>query len=57
VWVSGDGQYDSPEFSAKFVSYSIVDSKANKITYFVMLQKEVVGADLEKSACEKKTHG
>jgi hypothetical protein len=52
VWVSCDGQCDAPEFSAKFVPYIILDSKTNKIIYFVMLQKEVDGADLENIACE-----
>lgn len=53
ISISGDGQYDSPGFSAKYVTYSIMDLKTNKILDFVLCQRGLVEGDLEKAACEK----
>jgi hypothetical protein len=47
------GQYDSPGFSAKCVTYSIMDIKIKTILDFVLLQRGMVDGDLEKAACEK----
>lgn len=38
LWIAGDGQYDSPGFSAKYVTYSIMDIRSKKILDFVLLQ-------------------
>jgi hypothetical protein len=53
VWITDDGQYDSPGFSAKYVIYYIMDMKTKKILDFVLFQRGMVDGDLEKAACEK----
>lgn len=49
TWPAGDGQFDSPGFCAKFVTYSIMDT--GYIIDFSIIQKGMVKGDLEKSAC------
>ncbi|CAG9760342.1 unnamed protein product [Ceutorhynchus assimilis] len=53
LWISGDGQYDSPGFSAKYVTYSLMNVKTEKILNFEILQRGMIEGDLEKAACEK----
>lgn len=53
LWIAGDGQYDSPGFSAKYVTYTIMNVKTKHILNFVTLQRGMVEGDLEKAACEK----
>ncbi|XP_059477302.1 uncharacterized protein LOC132197782 [Neocloeon triangulifer] len=48
----GDGQYDSPGFSAKYVSYIIMDSATEQVVDFVVFQKGQVSGELEKEACK-----
>lgn len=51
TWLAGDGQFDSPGFCAKFVTYSIMDLNTGYIIDFSIIQKGMVKGDLEKSAC------
>jgi len=51
TWLAGDGQFDSPGFCAKFVTYSIMDLNTGNIIDFSIIQKGMVKGDLEKSAC------
>lgn len=51
TWLAGDGQFDSPGFCAKFVTYSIMDLNTGNIIDFSIIQKVMVKGDLEKSAC------
>lgn len=51
IWLAGDGQFDSPGFCAKFVTYSIMDLNTGYIIDFSIIQKGMVKGDLEKSAC------
>lgn len=52
VWLAADGQFDSPGFSAKYVTYTAMDINNGKIVDFVVLQKGQVDGELEKPACE-----
>lgn len=53
AWLSGDGQYDSPGYCAKYCTYTIMDVKTDKIIDFIVLQKGLVAGELEKPACDK----
>ncbi|KAJ8879020.1 hypothetical protein PR048_019626 [Dryococelus australis] len=52
VWLARDGQFDSPGFSAKYGTYTVMDVNSGKIVDFVVLQKLPVDGELEKPACE-----
>jgi hypothetical protein len=52
IWLSGDGQFDSPGFSAKYCTYSIMDLHTSKIIDFKLVQKGMFQGDLERKACE-----
>ncbi|XP_063909811.1 uncharacterized protein LOC135127297 [Zophobas morio] len=54
--ISGDGQYDSPGFCAKYATYSIMDLNTTKVIDFMVIQKGMVTGDLEKAACDKILH-
>ena len=41
--LSGDGRCDSPGKSAKFCTYSVMDSETNQILHFVNVDKREVG--------------
>jgi len=41
--LSGDGRCDSPGKSAKFCTYSVMDSETNQILHFVNVDKRKVG--------------
>jgi hypothetical protein len=51
--VAGDGQFDSPGFSAKYVTYSLMDLETDKILDFIVLQRGQVDGELEKQACDR----
>jgi THAP domain len=51
IWLSGDGQYDSPGYCGKFVTYSIMDVRTNRIIDFKVMQRKQTAGDLEKAAC------
>lgn len=53
VWLAGDGQFDSPGYSAKYVTYTFMDVHRDKIIDFIVLQKGQISGDLEKPACDK----
>ena len=50
--ISGDGQYDSPGFSAKMCTYTIMNSETNEIIDFIVIQKGQYEGELEKQACQ-----
>lgn len=52
IWLSGDGQFDSPGFCAKYCTYSIMDLHTSKIIDFKLVQKGMFQGDLERKACE-----
>lgn len=54
--LSGDGQYDSPGFSAKFCTYSIMNCDTNEVIDFCVIQKGQFTTDLEKHACQQLMH-
>jgi hypothetical protein len=51
IWLSGDGQYDSPGYCGKFVTYSVMDVRTNRIVDFKVMQRKQTAGDLEKAAC------
>lgn len=53
VQLAGDGQYDSPGFSGKYCTYSVMDLKTHKIIDFEVVQRKQVVVDLEKAGCER----
>ena len=52
VWVSGDGQFDSPGYSAKYCTFTITIVKTSKIIDFIVVQKGIITGELEKPACD-----
>jgi hypothetical protein len=53
IWLGGDGQFDSPGFSAKYIIYSTMDPHSGLIIDFELLQKDVIKGEPEKAACQK----
>ncbi|KAJ8897314.1 hypothetical protein PR048_002660 [Dryococelus australis] len=49
---AGEGQYDSPGFSVKYLAYSLMDLGTSLIVDFELVQKEMVKGELESAACE-----
>jgi hypothetical protein len=47
VVLCGDAQFDSPGFSAKYCTYSIMDCETNQLVDFAVLQKGQVAGGLE----------
>lgn len=47
TWLASDGQFNSPAFCAKFVTYSIMDLNTGYIIDFSIIQKGMVKGDLE----------
>jgi hypothetical protein len=54
--LSGDGQYDSPGFSAKYCTYSIMNCDTNEVIDFCVIQKGQFTTDLERHACQQLMH-
>ncbi|KAJ8897431.1 hypothetical protein PR048_002777 [Dryococelus australis] len=52
VWLAGDGQYDSPGFSAKYLVYSLMYLDTGLVVDFELVQEEMVKGKLERAACE-----
>ncbi|KAJ8879303.1 hypothetical protein PR048_019911, partial [Dryococelus australis] len=52
VWLAGDGQYDSPGFSAKYLVYSLMDLDIGLVVDLELVQKGIVKGELERAACE-----
>lgn len=50
--LAGDGQFDSPGFSAKYCVYSIIDVLSNYILDFVFTQRKMFQGDLENNCCD-----
>ncbi|KAK3740411.1 hypothetical protein QZH41_009472 [Actinostola sp. cb2023] len=40
VWISGDGRCDSPGFSAKYGTYTMIDQETDKIVDFKLIQPQ-----------------
>lgn len=38
VRLAGDGRYDSPGYSAKFMTYTFMEMETNKILHYVQVQ-------------------
>jgi hypothetical protein len=53
IWLAGDGQFDSPEFCAKYCTYFVMDIHSGKIVDFKLVQKGQIKGDLERQACEQ----
>ncbi|KAJ8867152.1 hypothetical protein PR048_033016 [Dryococelus australis] len=49
---SGDGQYDSHSFPAKYLVYSLMDLDTGLLVDFELVQKGMVKGELERAACE-----
>ncbi|KAJ8887563.1 hypothetical protein PR048_013779, partial [Dryococelus australis] len=52
VWLAGDGQYDSPGFSAKYFVYSLMDLDTGLVVDFELVQKGMIKDELERATCE-----
>jgi hypothetical protein len=52
VMLAGDGQHDSPGFSAKYCVYSVMDCVTSYIVDFVVVQKGICKEVLEKYGCD-----
>ncbi|KAF4517081.1 hypothetical protein B566_EDAN006400, partial [Ephemera danica] len=52
VMLAGDGQHDSPGFSAKYCIYTVMNLFNNCIIDFVVVQRGMFTGDLEKNACD-----
>ena len=50
VVLCGDAQFDSPGYSAKYCTYTIMDCKTNEVVDFCILQKGQVTGGLEHQA-------
>ena len=48
----GDAQFDSPGFSAKYCTYSMMNCANNEIVDFIVVQKGQYNGELEKQACQ-----
>jgi len=48
IWLTGDGQFDSPGFRAKYCTYSVMDIHSGKIVDFKLVQKGQVKGNLER---------
>ena len=53
VMLSGDGQFDSPGYSAKYCTYTMMQCMTNKVVDFFVIQKGQYDGELEKQACEE----
>jgi len=53
VALCGDGQFDSPGFSAKFCTYSLMDCETNEIIDFCVIQKGQHSGELETQSCRQ----
>ena len=51
--LSGDGQFDSPGYSAKYCTYTGMQSDNDKVVDFFIIQKGQYDGELEKQACEE----
>lgn len=49
----GDAQFDSPGYSAKFCTYTIMDCTTNKVVDTIVIQKGQYEGELEKQACRE----
>ena len=50
--VCGDGQFDSPGFSAKYCTYSVMNCLTNELLEFIVIQRGQCTGELERPACE-----
>ena len=51
--VCGDAQFDSPGYSAKYCTYTLMQCGTDKVVDFVAIQKGQYEGELEKQACEE----
>ena len=49
----GDAQFDSPGFSAKFCTYTIMDCETDKVVDTIIVQKGQYEGELETQACRE----
>ena len=49
----GDAQFDSPGYSAKFCTYTIMDCANDKVVDTIVIQKGHYQGELEKQACRE----
>ncbi|KAJ8890634.1 hypothetical protein PR048_010143 [Dryococelus australis] len=52
VRLAGDGQYDSPGFSVKYLVYSFMDLDTGLVVDFELVQKGMVKSELERASFE-----
>ena len=50
--ICGDAQYDSPGFTAKYCTYSIMNCTTNEIVDFCVIQRGQFTGELERQACQ-----
>ena len=50
--ICGDAQFDSPGFSAKYCTYSIMNCPTNEIIDLIVIQKGQFTGELERQACQ-----
>ena len=48
----GDAQYDSPGFTAKYCTYSIMHCTTNEIVDFCVIQRGQFTGELKRQACQ-----
>lgn len=53
IMLCGDAQFDSPGYSAKFCTYTIMNCKSNKVVDTLVIQKGQYSGELEKQACQE----
>ena len=51
--ICGDAQYDSPGYSAKFCTYTLMQCGTDRIVDFLPIQKGQYEGELERNACEE----
>lgn len=52
IWLSGDGQFDSPGYCVQYCTYTTMDLHTSKIIDFKLVQKCMFQGDLERNVCE-----
>ncbi|XP_070550648.1 uncharacterized protein [Ptychodera flava] len=55
VNICGDGRCDSPGYSAKYCTYTVIDEESSKILNFSLVQSSEVGSSsrMEKEGCKR----
>ena len=53
IVLCGDAQFDSPGFSAKYCTYTVMDCSNDKVVDTIIIQKGQYEGELEKQACRE----